>query len=62
MSKYVTIAEAANALGCSPANIYQLIKTHKLETIVKPVVKEHTTTRTLRVQHVDLEELNKIFE
>lgn len=62
MSTYVTIEDAAKALGCTKSNIYQLIKTHHIETIAKTVIREHKTTRRIKVQHVDMDKLNAIYE
>ncbi len=62
MSTYITIEEAAKRLNCTRSNIYQLIKTHNIETITRTVLREHKTTRRLKVQHIDFDELNRIFE
>lgn len=62
MSDYVTIEEAAKRLDCSRQNIYQLIKSHNIRTVAKFVMEEHTIKRRRKVRHVNLDELNAIFE
>ena len=62
MSNYMTIEEAAKKFGCTKSNIYQLIKTHKLETVTKIVIREQTGTRRVKVQHIDYEQLESIYE
>ncbi len=59
MAKLVTIAEAAKALGCSRANVYQLIKKRGIETERRPRSVPASYTRRIWVKHVDLEKLQE---
>lgn len=62
MPNMVTIAEAAEVLKCSKANVYQLIKQHTLLTEKRTVqiLRAYTTFQAL--QHVDIEELKRLRE
>lgn len=62
MPNMVTIAEAAEALGCSKANVYQKIKRHGIPTEKRARNLRAYTVRVVRTQHVDLDELIRISE
>ena len=62
MPNMVTIAEAAEALGCSKANVYQKIKRHGIATEKRPRNLRSYTTRVVHTKHVDLDELIRISE
>ncbi len=62
MPNMVTIAEAAQTLGCSKANVYQKIKRYGIPTQKKPLSVRSYTVRVVHTQHVDLEELIRISE
>ena len=58
----VTIAEAAELMGCSRQNIDQLISKHGLKTVTKRIVKRETVSRKVKLRQVDLNELKKAKE
>lgn len=62
MPNMVTIAEAAEALGCSKANIYQKIKRHGIATEKKPRNLRAYSVRVVHTKHVDLDELIRLSE
>ena len=55
----VTVAEAAKELGCSKANIYELLKTNnvKTERVTKEI--EYTTKQRVTTMIFDLDDLRK---
>ncbi len=55
----VTIADAAKALGCSKANVYQRIKNQGIPTERLPVSKEYKIKKTVYALHVDLDMLKR---
>ena len=59
MPKMVTVAEAAEVLGCTKANIYQLIKRRGIEPVKMRVSIDQTYQRKIWVQHIDLEKLQE---
>lgn len=60
MSNMVTIAEAADKMKCTKANIYQQIKKHGIETEKRVVQILMAYTTLKEVQHVDLDELKRL--
>jgi excisionase family DNA binding protein len=55
----VTIAQAAEALKCSRANVYQMIKRRGLNTRRMKVTKKYEVKRDTYEIHVDLDLLRK---
>lgn len=62
MANMVTIAEAAKALGCSKANVYQKIKRHGIATEKKPRNLRAYTVRVVHTKYVDLNALISVSE
>lgn len=62
MTNLVTIEDAAKALKCTKANIYQVIKAKGIKTQKKPRVIEVTSKRTVQAIMVDLDVLKRIKE
>lgn len=60
MPNMVTIAEAAEIMKCTKANIYQQIKNHGIETEKRSVQMLFAYTTLKEVKHVDLDELKRL--
>jgi len=62
MARMTTVKEAAKELGCSKANIYRLIKQHKIKVETTGAMKELKFNRYVRTDIVDIEELKRLRE
>lgn len=60
MPNMVTIAEAAETMKCTKANIYQQIKKHGIETEKRTIQMLMAYTTLKEVQHVDLDDLKRL--
>ena len=60
MARMVTIAEAAEELGCGVSNIHRLIKQHNIKTQKKRITKIEEVVRRINAKHIDIETLKQI--
>lgn len=62
MANMVTIAEAAEVLKCTKANVYQQIKQRGIPTEKRTVQILRAYTTYAKVKHVDIDELKKVMQ
>ncbi len=57
----VTIAEAADRIGCSAHNVRKFIERNNIETEKRRVMKLEMVTRNVEATHVDIADLRAMF-
>ena len=62
MARMMTVVEAAKELGCSKANIYRLIKKHKIKVETTGEMQELKFNRYVKTDKVDVDELKRLRE